>query len=889
MVVGFLLGCMLWLASLAGLFTVPDGVLYDYFSGSTASSARSHPKVLLLEVEPEMRDAGDEPWVALLNELQTQGVAQVLFTFMPPGVSRDFYSSAHQTGKVIFGRRLVSPAGAPSEVLEMEHAPASAQGLDLLMAAHAIAPSEYGVYRRQAYAFTSDGHPLAVSLEAMAAARSARSAVASQEKSPYLVNFLGGVADLPRISAKRVLKGELIPELAHGRSVLIGMSDSRPALFTPFAASGKLLSDLEFHGYALDTLLRDQTIWPVPAWLGFPLILMLIGASLFVFQWGGARFSVGLTAIMLVAYALLAWLALNFARVWLPLAELWVTQVAIFLVFIRYRAFNEETKLRQLLLETNAKLREHFFPASFAASQEHWAQVITMVNQTLNLERVIFLERVKGDHRVREVKSLNCSLHDIKELRRDYERAPYSTAIAEGRPIEVNGYLTHGGEGEVQRLIPLLFGGEVMGFWAFGARPEKLEALHNRDSVLRDFAEQIAELLFHRQQAMEREERLSNPVQRYLRLQGGEQLAESLKKTLTALDRRLAGMEDYLDGLSTAGILYDLFGRVLIANKQMVQLLAEAELAPYQMTAVDLISAIAGVNLDYARGLMQNVILDRQKISLPTKLWGDTRSFVLYLGPLLPPQEKRVLRDGEPLPFELEGVLCELIDVTMIKRLCGLKEEVVERMTYQVRNDTESLLAGISLLETSGLAEDKRSQVIGIIRDKIGNLVSVTEQAHKLLNLEIDAGAVERFPIDCKQPLLAAVDSVRSKAATHGIVFDLQLPELVSLVFASPDGLQVVLETIFEVLISDTVQQGSIQVTLEEREGWIVYRFANQGFGIPEERFQSYWHGEASLATDEFRKLRSSAIRVEHWEGMLEGHSEIGEGSRFELKLKGFV
>jgi CHASE2 domain-containing sensor protein len=884
-VVALLLGCALWLASFSGLFSTLDGVLYDHLLVRSGASASQSPKVLLLEVEPALLNAGDEVWLPLIEELQAQGAAQLVFTFAPPGVSGHFYSAIGQTGKAIFARRLHSPDGiSPDASIPdasiLEPLPPSAQGLNLKIAAYAIAPSEYGVHRRQAYVFS--GENSLVSLEG--------ASEASMLAPPFLVNFLGGEAGLPRISAQRALKGELIPELVSGRSVLIGEAGAARDLFTPLAVSGKLLSELEFHGFALDTLLRGQPIRSVPLWLLFPLVLLLAGANLFVFQWGaGVRFTSGLTVILAVVYALLAWAALNYARIWLPLAELWAVQIASSLVFTRYRVAKEEAGLRRIMLETNAKLRERFFPPSFATSQEHWSQVISMVNQTLNLERVIFLERVKGDHRVHEVKSLNCGLQDIREMRRDYERTPYSTAIAARHPIEVQDYLSHGQEGEAQYLVPLLFGGEVLGFWAFGARPEKLAALHNREAVLRDFAEQIAELLFHRQQVLEKEARLSRPFQRYLRLQGGEQLTESLNKTLAALDRRLVSMEEYLDGLSSASILYDLFGQVRIANQQMVYLLSEARLLPYQMTAADLICSLTGVSLEYARGVMQAIILEQQKIALPAKLADDARSYMLHLGPLLPSREKLHLREGEPLPFEVEGVLCELIETTMIKRLYSLKEEVMERVTYQVRNDTESLLSGISLLEDGGLSEDRQSRVIHIVRAKIASLVAVTEQVNALLNQEIDTGVVERYPIDCKRPLLAAVEAVRDKAAVHGILFDVQLPDLVSLAFASPEGLQEVLDSILAVLVSDTVQQGRIQASLEERDGWITARFSNQGFGVPEERFQSYLQGDALLASDDFRKLRQSVTRVASWEGLLEGHSDIGVGTRFDLKLKGFI
>ncbi|MDX8405201.1 MAG: hypothetical protein R8K50_03530 [Mariprofundus sp.] len=883
---GLVLAGLIWLASLAGLFTVPNGVLFDYLSMNRVAAADSQPGVLLLEVDAELRDAGDEPWIALLKALEQQGATQLLFTFMPASVSQEFYRSAQRTGKVLFGRRLHRPVGAASDEAAMEPMPDAARGMYLKFAAYAIAASEYGVYRKQAYAFPGQQQAVLPSLEALAAGVATDTLGAES----FRVDFLEGGGGLPRIKARRVLGGELIPELVQGRRVLIGLADSGSALFTPLARSGHLLSELEFHGFALDTLLRERIIRTVPLWLALPLILLIIGISLFVSQWGGLRFSTGMTIVLLVCYGLLSWGALNVFRTWLPLAELWLAQLLTLLLFTRYRAVTEEAKLRKMLRETNAQMREYFGPASFASSGEHWSKIIIMVNQTLNLERMIFLEREEGDHRVREVKALNCKLQDITEMRRDFERTPYSTAIAEKQPIEVQGYLKAGREGEVQYLVPLLFAGEVMGFWAFTARREKLTAVHNRSVVLRDFAEQIAELLFHRQQAQAKEAMLANPLQRYLSLQGGEQVAEALAKTLTAMDHRLVGMEDYLDGLSTAGILYDLFGQVRVANRKMVQLLTQAGHLPSKMTAVDLIRSLGGVTLIHARELMETIILHRENISLPATLADDSHSYVLQLGPLLSVRERQIQHDGDIKPFEMEGILCELIDVTVNKRLSILKEDVVGRMTTQVRNDMASFNSDLSLLAASDIPASEQAGVVHHMREKIDNLVKVTEQAHALLTMEMDAGeVVERYPIDCKKPLLAAVETVRKNSDVRGIAYELELPELISLVFAAPDGLGLVLGGILELLVADSMQQGVIKITLEECDGWIIYRFSNQGFGMPGERFQNYLHGEDELSSDEFRKIRQSAIQVKHWDGMLEGYSELGEGTHFELKLRGFI
>ena len=151
-----------------------------------------------------------------------------------------------------------------------------------------------------------------------------------------------------------------------------------------------------------------------------------------------------------------------------------VAQLLMLWLFIRFKLMRDDQEMRRIVLQQMARLQEYILPPDFYELDEHWAQVISFIDQTLNLNRVIFLEKVKGDHRVREVQALRCSLQDIDERRRDYERVPYSDAIAEGGPVRLERRLFFKGPGDgsaEQYLVPLVFGGEVQGFWAFDVDP----------------------------------------------------------------------------------------------------------------------------------------------------------------------------------------------------------------------------------------------------------------------------------------------------------------------------------------------------------------------------------------------------------------------------------
>jgi PAS domain-containing protein len=257
-------------------------------------------------------------------------------------------------------------------------------------------------------------------------------------------------------------------------------------------------------------------------------------------------------------------------------------------------------------------------------TDEHWNQLIALVNQTLQLNRLIFLERIKGDHRVQEVAALHCSINDIKEMRRDYERTPYSTAIEINQPLLLDhAYLDDAPEGEQQVLVPLLFVGEVMGFWAFGIQKEALAQIPGFTAIVDDYGKQIAELLYHRQQWQQDKAKQKNFFYRYVSLQHTSVRFRQLKQFIESQHRRLGLYEGMLETSHNAVLLYDLFGRVTIINPIMEKLLQDNDLPPFELTALDMLTRLARIEIGHSRQLLQEVIQQERNLTLLVDL-ADT-------------------------------------------------------------------------------------------------------------------------------------------------------------------------------------------------------------------------------------------------------------------------
>lgn len=876
------------LYAFTGLFRYADGLAYDTMMRLTAGRHQVS-NMLLVEAGFAHREDGDATWLEMVKTLENLGAARVVFTFVPEHVSADFYAYARKKGNIIFGRRMISSPSDP-EAMELEPWPEKAGG-DLPYGVVVMPVAEYGVYRWQRTHVRAEGalHP---TLEAAAAALSSRFKHAEMPEI-FLINYEMGAGQFPRMSLERVLKGGAIRELVAGRTILIGLSGTSeiPGVQTPVSLPGFLTPLLEVRGAAIYTLLSGRIVRQMGPVLLFACLLALMFVSLVLYHWLDIRRATLASAVVFVLYLAAVWYAFVSLLLWIPVVALVSGQVLYFILFFREKALAHEQTMREMLEDLASELKKRVVPASFYETREHWAQVANMIYQTLDLERLILLERVEGDHRVREVHALNCSLEDIGERRRDYEREPYKTAIAENGPIQLTRpYLRNRRENEQEYLVPLVFGGEVLGFWAFTVLPEHKVLIHNFPHVIRDFAHQISELLYHRQrwQAEHRQEEEPG-LQGYLGVEGHDRILREVHKDLALLEFRLASLENVLNGMSVASIVYDLFGDVLQVNRRMEDLAKQLDIEPYELTALDFIHELTDIGAERCRQMFREVVLEHGRFSLPVHSEKSERVFMLSLQPLYHRESEQAVESGEAHPFALQGILCELIDVTEMRSHYGVKDRLIERFLFRMRNDLQGVLTGSALLTHSELDGDQRSRTEALMARKIDHVVDMFARTHEYISKDLETGTSEVYPVDPRQAVVQAAHALQSQARRHKVALQLNLPRFASLVLADHSGmLDWAVRTSMSILLEDAVENSTLVVDMEESDRWLTIRCKNQGFGLPEARLKDYLFGDMPVESRLYRNMREAILRIREWGGDVHARSQVGEGMQIELKLEVF-
>ncbi len=870
----------IWAAGIGGVCRLPNAVLYDYCTRLSHGRVDSESRLLLIELGEDDLSGGDRTWMRLMKDLEALAPEKILFSFMPLYSTAAFYQKATEYGNVIFGRRVSLPEnGFDAPVIEP--IPDAAKGKSINYGYISVHPADYGVHRRQYTKIMIQGRVLP------AFERAAVHGERLADDGTYRVNFIGGEAGLPKISLQRALSGDLLSAMVTSRHILIGVEKSpfEAGIHTPLSPE-KGMSRLDFHGFALNTLLSDQMITDIPDRWALPLIagvvvlvfLLSIFVSMGVLTW----IAVPLSALVLA----LAWLLLSRFLIWIPTTELLAALLLTLIFIVRTRSVRQEHHIRNLLYQVSAKTKERLIPQSFYDSEEPWTYIMAMMDQTLNLTRSILLEPLRKDRRVKEIKALNCSIEDIHERRRDYRREPYNIAIRDNGMIRLDRrpFFKNASEAENQYLVPLAYAGRLLGFWAFGMLPEAEAAIPNFNAVISDFGGRIGELLYRREYRRDRGDSGRIKWRQYLSLSPPHAVDQDLNHALVLLERRLNLLDAAFDNSGNATVMYDHFGQILHINKPMNALLQKSGLTSYRTTATEFVTYMTPASPEDARQLLRQFLFERKTASMPARLPdAPNRHFMLHIRSLFL-EDQRTLSEFA-YPFHAYGIMMELNEVTYLTMFNQLKTELLRAIDHRLRTDLELIRCGAPLLRHPDLPDEKKERTAAALDRRIGELAAYLETAEQNLDNEDFLSPPLEHSIDPRQPFLAAIDAMKERAASRKIDIHANLPETAALACVDHETLTDVVQTILTLLIDDAVENTAIRIDMIETGEEFICNFSNSGFGMPNHVFRDYLFGETDVSSSEFIRVRSGAAEIEKGGGRLDGTSEMGVGFRFTIHL----
>jgi len=841
-----------------------DRWIYDEATIAAQFYGSLSPEVLLVEVDTDYEGLSVSNWFSLLEQIHKYEPRAIAINILPWNWNSKDINLASERFPLTIG------STHPDLYAEFENIVFSA-----------IPPLDGKVYRQQRRHELVNGKKYPVLESAIYRKNSAGD---NPDGENFYINFIGGPGRLPVVSGRRVLDGGLVESLVKDKVVLVGV---KVPLMMDIPSPLGMMPYAHYQAYALDTLLNQNAIQIAALWIIILLVALLVLAMLLAVLKIPDRYQLLVISGFIISTLLVTYSSFLIFNYWMMTGYLLITEGSILIALLFLRNRQNQQALQSMALNSAARIESHWLSESFYSSDVHWNHIANMVTQTLSLERTIFLERVENDHRVREIKALNCSLEDVSEMRRDYQRTPYTTAIEQGGAIKLkHTYLEASTDDEVQYLVPLSFAGSIQGFWAFTIKHDSRLDENKLIDAVEQFAMQISELLYHRAEWEKNQQSQRSLAVKLMQMKFEESAYESINRSINFLTHRLSVMETLMDGLETSAILYDLFGRVVHVNKSMSRMLTNIHLIPYSMTAVDLIVKLSGCSMIEARNYLSYLILEQGFINVPIKN-DDMKSGYMLMISALKNTEEADVADGEINPFEITGILCELIDMSQIREVYSQKEKVVEHMSGWLRNDLSSISMACDLSQDERISAEKRSQLLQIIKNKVTELGNNFEQVNSIVQQDMSSKLTSQYPVDYIESLQMAI-SESKKSHNKSITINPVIPFCSPLVMAAPKELRQVFNAIIGVLISDALEDSEIEVKIKCDAKQMQFEFKNQGFGIPQDQLQSYLQSHDSLDSNEFQSLRLASHQIYNWGGEFTANSQIGEGMIFNFSLQSF-
>ncbi|HEU4558849.1 MAG TPA: ATP-binding protein [Longimicrobium sp.] len=259
--------------------------------------------------------------------------------------------------------------------------------------------------------------------------------------------------------------------------------------------------------------------------------------------------------------------------------------------------------------------------------------------------------------------------------------------------------------------------------------------------------------------------------------------------------------------------------------------------------------------------------------------------------------------DGSRFPVEftctpiveenhIAGAVITFRDVTERREVDRMKDEFISVVSHELRTPLTAIRGSLGLL-AAGKAGDIPQRGQRMLEIAVQNTDRLIRLINDILDIErIESGkvAMEPAPVNAAELAQGAAEVMLPMAERVGVELYVWA-EPMHLV-ADADRILQVLTNLLSNAIKFSPAGTSVQLTVEPRDGEAIFRVADQGRGIPEDRLESIFERFQQVDSSDSRQKGGTGLGlaicrsiVSQHGGRIWAESEPGEGSTFAFTL----
>ena len=686
----------------------------------------------------------------------------------------------------------------------------------------------------------------------------------------FLLDFKVKREGFQVVDADRILAGDLPRSLVEGKVVLIGRKRPAEELITTSVHRGRdALSPALWQAAVIDCQLRGGLIRIAPPWVHWGFAVVLAGMMgllswrlkldrMFWISIGGI---VTALVVALVGVRALHW--------WLPPGGACVVLGMTGAMTARLRGGIHRAALRRTLRQLAVDLQERAEKDGFLTSASPWEIIESSLSQLFAFPHSFLLRADEMSGKLEAATDAGrtlCSTHFPEaSLRLDQER--FLNARRErGARLEDN-----------LVVLPIGRTSRIFGFWVIQAPPEA------------DLSQSIAYLDRLACMLEQREEWRARARPHLLEANDAAALQihplhDQLEGSIFLLDRASTMLEEALDAAREAVLVFDPCGKLIHASPSSVELLGPAWAELSKSPPGEIVAALSAVEPEEIRRALRFVSLNREEATFKAALTHlPGREYFVHLRALT-----RITGLGGKDTPGLPGLLLMIQDVTETARISLLKDELMERIFYQINNDFGSIVAASALLNDPRVSSSDRNDILSMISEKIEEVGGRMKETRQHLQTEFRHAQVERYPLSFQPVFNAARDAIAGDLETHQVTIDAAVSDYLQLILAAPKLLEDLLRAMLLTLAQDAREETKITVQAMQRDTELTVVMSNEGYGMPQEKLDQYLSDGAD-GHEILQTISDGLMTVAAWGGAMKVTSAVGSGISFEITFRSVI
>ncbi|MGB7342999.1 MAG: CHASE2 domain-containing protein [Pirellulaceae bacterium] len=816
-----------WTVNSLGLFRFADDCLSDLTS---AFSARSYaPDNMLLVYAPAALLASDDELARLVDRISEHQPCKIAIVSPVSRSQSDLLKRLACADNLIVGYKN-DHADSTTQANADQLAPLSAGYLDLLLDGQAV-------YRNHRLGQTKlnrdDEFKTQWSIEAVVASQVANEASGHQSfqsipRKPVGIRFFGGVSGLPNVSSQELLAGDVIPEMVSNRIVLIGPQPIAELGFvTPTTRGADRMSQLELHGNILQTLLQDNYIVSLSDLGVLGVIFCVPMICVHCFRNLANRWMIRSWLALLLFVCTFSWVVLSLWSVRLPVTAM-LTAVAMSFVsvlYLRFRVLRELVDSWRMLRSTTQRIK------SSTTKVDRWEAMADSVQEVFDPLRIVLMKLNAGSTHLEITQLRGCQSEDIREKRRDVHRFPFSAAIDQNYPTQVDDRQFLNEQMEIdgrEFMVPLVMVSEVIGFMVIEMDAAVLERWSDFESCLARYSNDMAIFLAGKDDDESIIDDGETKGTSSLALPERAIAASLIKDEIQhrSYSKMLAGA---IESAETAIAIGDVFGQLVTVNEKMIMLLQRDDLSTQDTSCVELLSKLTQRQESECRKLFRRCIIEdrAEQIVLASKS-AEESSSVLFVRPLVNEAT------GQERGMDSRFVAIEIVSGEAFDAINHWQRQFLSAQSQQIDRQMQLLLqiAGdLEIVKRDG--GSNTDPYVAMARD----VLNTVNECRAATGNNLTDSPADYFLLDTRPILDAAIRDSEDELTRHGVTIrhlssnssDSMRPANAA---ANPFLLEQVFTTIIDCLVADCDEQTELIVQCDKDKESVKYQFSTQSNGI---------------------------------------------------------